>query len=165
MTGVFAGGGLGTRQNPLASVALHPIIALLGFLLSSYWCFHSHRRPNDCVRASQTNPIPLHADHSPATPYCGPARFLVDLPSLFSAGASSVRQLLLDFHTSETRGYIFGSSFRVLDHGGFENRARSRAALLVTSVAPGASLRRYVACTFTSLCIFLETTYCAYHGL
>lgn len=58
----FAGGDLGMWQNPLASVALHPIIAILGFLLSysplnlfSHW-------PNDCDRRPHTFETPIHAD-------------------------------------------------------------------------------------------------------
>lgn len=46
----------------------------------------SHTRPY----ISWNSLASLHADRLPATPYCGPARFLADLPSSSSTGASVV---------------------------------------------------------------------------
>lgn len=61
-------------------------------------------------------PPTLHADCPPATLHCGPARFLADLPSLLSTGASVIRQLLLAFYTCETRGPGPSSSPVSLEH-------------------------------------------------
>ncbi|KAJ5600013.1 hypothetical protein N7450_001080 [Penicillium hetheringtonii] len=93
------------------------------------------RQPHVTLEAS-------HADRPPATLHTDPARFLIDLPSLFSTGASVTRQLLVEIHTCETRGIGYSWSLVSLEHTGCENRAWSRAALLVPSGAPGALLRR-----------------------
>jgi hypothetical protein len=54
-------------------------------------------------------------------------------------------------YTRETRGNISDKCSADQERGGSENRARSRAAVLLTSVAPGALLQRYVAVTSTSV--------------
>ncbi|KAJ5884015.1 uncharacterized protein N7473_010901 [Penicillium subrubescens] len=72
-------------------------------------------------------PVPIHADHSPAAVICGVAHVLADLPSPFQ-----------HWHPSNLKG----SGGTIYERGGSENRARSRAAVLLTSVAPGALLQR-----------------------
>ncbi|KAJ5782827.1 hypothetical protein N7457_004601 [Penicillium paradoxum] len=45
----------------------------------------------------------------------------------------------------DTRGLKAKTHFTSQERGGSENRVRSRAAVVITSVAPGALLKRYVA--------------------
>ncbi|CAI7573447.1 unnamed protein product [Penicillium manginii] len=120
----------------------HPVVRL-----SPHPCYDfTARFASPIALASIANdpcyPPILHADRPPATLHCGPARFLADLPSLLSTGASVIRQLLLAFYTCETRGRGPSCSPVSLKHTGGDNRAWSRAALLVPSGAPGALLRR-----------------------
>jgi hypothetical protein len=149
----FCGGeprGLAERTAMMGAPRNHPVVRL-----SPHPCYDfTARFASPIALASIANdpcyPPILHADRPPATLHCGPARFLADLPSLLSTGASVIRQLLLAFYTCETRGRGPSCSPVSLKHTGGDNRAWSRAALLVPSGAPGALLRRYVACTSSS---------------
>ncbi|KAJ5628300.1 hypothetical protein N7490_010528 [Penicillium lividum] len=84
VTGWFsAGGDFQIWQNPLASVALHPIIAILGFLLSSSPLELFPHKPDDRVRPLQNILVYLHADRYP-TPFRSTVvqlPFLAALPS------------------------------------------------------------------------------------
>ncbi|KAJ5936377.1 hypothetical protein N7454_005012 [Penicillium verhagenii] len=70
-------------QNPLASVALHPIIAALGFLLSSSPLELFSHEPDDYIRPLQIYLVFLYADRcsSPSHPIVALFPFLAALPS------------------------------------------------------------------------------------
>ncbi|KAJ5915412.1 hypothetical protein N7466_011345 [Penicillium verhagenii] len=70
-------------QNPLASVALHPIIAILGFLLSSSPLELFSHEPDDHICPLQIYLVFLHADRcsSPSHPIVALFPVLAALPS------------------------------------------------------------------------------------
>lgn len=148
----------GTRQNPVTRFCCSPIIAVrLPFtLISAYSTLHSVP-PLPCQPLRDIYPC-----HSCASSCRPPSRdpVLWSCPPLnrpplaLSTGASVVRHILVDFYTCKTRGLSTIRSFESQERGGFENRARSRPAVLISSVAPGALFKRYVAGSSTFTHIF-----------
>ncbi|KAJ5180436.1 hypothetical protein N7492_003646 [Penicillium capsulatum] len=85
-----------------------PIIAVFIGLRSPFLDlpprFLRHRASHKCEDPAQVSLAPPDANQPPAILFCDPARFLAELPSPSSAGASVLRQLGGEFYTAETRG-------------------------------------------------------------
>ncbi|KAJ5327520.1 uncharacterized protein N7506_010622 [Penicillium brevicompactum] len=147
---LFSSGGefalAGNAAEPRHSLLLlHPIIAICCFCLLKPPLSLCLPIPNHSSSIDYDPSILLYAVRPSATRYpvlTASSSISPRPPESVCAGFVGPKAFLEAYNTGDTRGLGFEQIPASQERGGFENRARSRAAVLITGVAPGALLKR-----------------------
>lgn len=170
---LFSSGGefalAGNAAEPRHSLLLlHPIIAICCFCLLKPPLSLCLPIPNHSSSIDYDPSILLYAVRPSATRYpvlTASSSISPRPPESVCAGFVGPKAFLEAYNTGDTRGLGFEQIPASQERGGFENRARSRAAVLITGVAPGALLKRYVARGFLPLSCFYWVIFVRNEGI